>query len=255
MYNPNLILCFDTETSGLFRKNEQPYILQMSWCIYDTIDQAIIKMSDTYICVPDTVVITEEITAINGATREKCNAGVSIVVALKQFYDDFQHCGLIVAHNIEFDKRMVMTEWTRHRNELIDYRFDIIFSSGWLIDKNIKMKCTQSIGTNLCKLTFPNRNGYKYPKLVELYQFLFHETPENLHNSMVDILVCLRCFLKMQYQYDIDPEIFHRITEYYMKSEKSTRRAELLNARMGMKSFYTRHKMREKTIFSELCCF
>lgn len=251
-HNRNLVLCFDTETSGLFKKNESPYILQMSWCIYDTLGQAIIKMSDTYICVPDTVVITDEITAINGATRAKCNAGVSIVVALKQFYEDFQHCGLIVAHNIEFDKRMVMTEWARHRDEM-DCQFDVMFSPTWLITNNIKMKCTQSIGTNLCRLTLPNRSGYKYPKLVELYQFLFHETPENLHNSMVDILVCLRCFLKMHYQYDIDSKIFHRITEYYMKSGQSEKRAELLNARMGVKPFYT--NTNEKTIFSELCCF
>jgi len=43
----------------------------------------------------------------------------------------------------------------------------------------------------------------KPPKLIELYRILFHETPDNLHNSMVDVLVCARCFLKVRYHWDV----------------------------------------------------
>jgi DNA polymerase III epsilon subunit-like protein len=255
---PNLVLCFDTETTGLFKKNknktvlekkeleqesekkidENPHILQFSWCIYDTNTNAILKMVDEFICVSDEVIISDEITNFTGVTRAKCNTGISIIDALKMFYEDYQHCGIIIGHNVEFDIKMVRTEYYRHSNELSQYPISDIFLSGWLQEKNIKIKCTQMIGKNLCKLVMPNRSGYKFPKLVELYEFLFHEKPENLHNSMIDILVCLRCFLKMQFQFDVEPELFHKIIDYYMKSVDSSRRAELLNAKIGFAPFY-----------------
>jgi hypothetical protein len=37
----------------------------------------------------------------------------------------------------------------------------------------------------------------KWPKLSELHKHLFHEEATGLHNSMMDVLVCLKCYLKM----------------------------------------------------------
>jgi len=31
---------------------------------------------------------------------------------------------------------------------------------------------------------------------------LFNENPDGLHNSMMDVLVCLRCYLKMRHRLD-----------------------------------------------------
>jgi hypothetical protein len=46
----------------------------------------------------------------------------------------------------------------------------------------------------------------KWPKLVELYSTLFvNEVLENAHNSMVDVLGCLRCYLKMRHHLDLPP--------------------------------------------------
>jgi hypothetical protein len=42
----------------------------------------------------------------------------------------------------------------------------------------------------------------KWPKLSELYFAMFHENPDGLHNSMMDVLVCLRCYLKMRHRLD-----------------------------------------------------
>jgi len=44
----------------------------------------------------------------------------------------------------------------------------------------------------------------KWPKLVELYSELFGgEVLENAHNSMADVLGCLRCCLKMRHHLDL----------------------------------------------------
>jgi hypothetical protein len=37
----------------------------------------------------------------------------------------------------------------------------------------------------------------KWPRLSELHKHLFHEEATGLHNSMMDVLVCLKCYLKM----------------------------------------------------------
>ena len=43
----------------------------------------------------------------------------------------------------------------------------------------------------------------KWPKLCELYGKLFDgATVDGLHNSMIDVLACLRCYLKMRHVYD-----------------------------------------------------
>ena len=47
------------------------------------------------------------------------------------------------------------------------------------------------------------RTVLKSPKLIELHEKLFKETPNNLHNSLIDILVCFRCFGKLYWGVDI----------------------------------------------------
>ena len=43
----------------------------------------------------------------------------------------------------------------------------------------------------------------KWPKLNELYQHLFPDQKvDGFHNSMIDVLACLRCFVKMKFDYD-----------------------------------------------------
>ena len=63
------------------------------------------------------------------------------------------------------------------------------------------MKCSK----NICKIpiTINGKNIFKYPKLIELYKFYFQDEPNNLHNSFIDILICLRCFYKMIYNDDL----------------------------------------------------
>jgi hypothetical protein len=43
----------------------------------------------------------------------------------------------------------------------------------------------------------------KFPKLIELYEKLFQVRPNNLHNSLNYVIVCLRCFMKLKYDRDI----------------------------------------------------
>jgi hypothetical protein len=72
--------------------------------------------------------------------------------------------------------------------------------------------------TALCNIkqkTAYGKEYTKFPKLSELYEFLFHSVPENLHNSMIDVLACLRCYLKTEFNIDITDKIFQSLIESY----------------------------------------
>ena len=95
-----------------------------------------------------------------------------------------------MGHNVSFDKRMLMVEGVRNK-----------------IHVNITdTYCTMKNGVDLCKIEKTSPTGekyFKYPKLSELYIKLFNIEPKNTHNALVDILICLRCFCKMELNIDI----------------------------------------------------
>ena len=60
--------------------------------------------------------------------------------------------------------------------------------------------------TSFCNIECSGKDGkkyMKYPKLCELYKIIFKEEPNGMHNSLVDILLCLRCFMFYKYKKDV----------------------------------------------------
>ena len=57
--------------------------------------------------------------------------------------------------------------------------------------------CTMKSSTNLCRL--PGRYGnFKWPKLTELYKFLFNEEMEGAHDAMVDVRATRKCYYRLK---------------------------------------------------------
>ena len=70
------------------------------------------------------VTILEECTKIHGITNEKMMAeGVEISKVLDEFTRDWMKCHILVAHNIDFDNRIIQAEY--HRNQPINWLEDI----------------------------------------------------------------------------------------------------------------------------------
>ena len=70
--------------------------------------------------------------------------------------------------------------------------------------KNIN--CTLKDSIHFCNIQSTDESGkkyLKYPKLSELHEKLFNKIPNNLHNSFNDILVTLRCFMKLKHNIDL----------------------------------------------------
>lgn len=205
-----LVLIFDTETTGLIPKHtvpidEQPYVLQLSYIVYDVDTNRVIKIADFIIRPPDHVVIQPLITEITGITREICDSqGVPIDVALRAFNEDYERCDLIVAHNIEFDSEMIRIEVMR--NSDLGTTGCPLIKTMFPLDNSKPTYCTMIHGRGLCniqRIAASGRTWIKPPRLEELYERLFGEKPTNLHNALVDTYVCLRCFVKMRFDRDL----------------------------------------------------
>ena len=216
MNQPNRILIFDTETSGLIPKHtvpldEQPYVLQLSYIVYDVETSRVIKIADFIIRPPDHVVIQLIITEITGITRELCDSqGVPIDVALRAFNEDYERCDLIVAHNIEFDSEMIRIEVMR--NSDLETTGCPLIKTLFPLDNSKPTYCTMIHGRGICNIqrTQPSgRTWIKPPRLEELYERLFSKKPQNLHNALVDTYVCLRCFVKMRFDRDLASSEFY----------------------------------------------
>jgi len=195
-------IVLDVETTGLPKKMKAPindsenwpHVVQMSWMILN--NNIIEKTGDYIITTP--IEIPQDSTNIHGITNEKMHKeGVDIGKVLTEFMNDYDHSDIIIAHNLNFDKTMVEVEL---------YRNGMFADINKLKYNSIVNCCTMKTGKDLCKISRISSSGeeyYKFPKLSELYTHLFNETPTNLHNSLVDILVCLRCFYKMRFSEDL----------------------------------------------------
>lgn len=198
------IIIFDTETTGLpankkvspQESDAWPYIVQFSWFIYDDVAKQIMGINNHIIKLPEGVTIPIEATKIHGITNIQMQSeGKPMDVILKRFTQNVMNCQILVAHNIQFDSKVIQAEY--YRNNQVN-----------ALDPHRKIEyCTMKYGKSITNILKPSKfhNGMylKPPRLEELYIKLFKTKPDSLHNSLMDVLVCFRCFHKMLYDTDI----------------------------------------------------
>jgi len=216
------VLVFDTETTGLPKSkimnvdtlNLWPRIVQFSYVIYDTILNDIVETCDSIVKLEDGIIIPEDSTKIHGITNEVSDKnGIDIDLILEGFFYHLRNVDLLVGHNVSFDINIIKVELLRiiyenHLNisddEIKTIKYNLHFLTNY---KNIY--CTLQNSIELCNIKSINKFGkeyIKFPKLLELHQKLFESIPNNLHNSFNDILVTLRCYIKLKYNTDLNED-------------------------------------------------
>ena len=192
-------IVFDLETTGLPKKynaspelyNLWPYIVQFSWIINN--NEHLIEKS--YIIKPDNYIIPDDSIKIHKISNEEAlTNGVPIENVLDIFKSDCNEVDYLVSHNASFDTSVL---------------FAACYRKQYPLSFNKKVYCTMKSSTDVCKLenkNYKNYNNYnytnyKYPKLEELYQFLFGEKPNvQLHNSLEDARVTLLCYKELLFR-------------------------------------------------------
>lgn len=203
------VLVFDTETTGLPKRNEKggspsiydskswPHIIQLSYILYDTESNKILINHDHVIRLDDDVEISEKSIEMHGISRQiSKRKGIEIEEALELFHICMMNSDMIIAHNIAFDRQMILVECIRNKR-----------SGPFKFKSPEQFFCTMKSTVDLCKIeAISKKNGekyYKFPTLTELHYHLFGSNPQNTHNSLVDILICLRCFVFLIRDVDI----------------------------------------------------
>ena len=225
MQSDNLSIVFDTETTGLVPKvNFQedweavdislfPYILQMSFITINNDTQSIVTIHDTLLKLPEGIIIDPFVTKIHGITNDLINKKGRIVEKeVEYLMNNIMSAKKIVGHNVEFDIKMLLTTIVRlaHKYKGVDD----IESNKWVQYYNIlygtwraKHICTMFSTIKFCNIWRKRTNSeamyLKYPKLSELHNKLFNQEVQRLHNSLIDVFVCLRCHYYLEYNVDL----------------------------------------------------
>jgi len=199
------VLVFDTETSGLplgrnpsiLETEKWPYIVQLSYVVYDTLENKLLVCNDRIIKIPKEVSISEESISLHGITHDISNTkGINLKTAINEFNNYLKDCDLVIGHNISFDKRMIMVESIRQHMRQH-------FTTSGVRKPEY---CTMKNSVDICQIEAVSKKGekyFKYPNLTELYKKLFSDTHKNVHNSLIDVILCLRCYCKLSHNVDI----------------------------------------------------
>ena len=182
-------LIFDTETSGLPTSYKAsfsdvhawPRIVEIAWIIIDS-NLKPLSLSQ-FIVRPDGFEISAGASSVHGITTSKAKAeGKPLRYVLACLAEDLSDADLLVAHNIDFDFPVVNCEFIRSN----------VQSSM----ANKPRYCTMKSTADLCNI--PGNYGPKWPKLEELYRFLFSRTFSEAHRAMHDVQATTKCYLELR---------------------------------------------------------
>jgi len=207
----NNIIVFDTETTGFSPiKNE---IIQFSYILYNVDTQTIIyatKPNEDIVKINGYV--PKSTTDIHGLTKEMTLDKLPIKNHIDSFIYYFNQARQYVGHNIKFDINMIIGQLNKIINDYPEEKekYNNFIQRFQIVGKTLPdaAYCTMEESTGICA-EIKGNNKRKKEKLVEVHRLLFNQmVGGQLHNSLVDIAVTLRVFLKLTKGIDICENIF-----------------------------------------------
>ncbi len=191
-----MYLFFDVETVGKPKKWNSPHtdtfnwprMVQIAWVVCDENYMPLVRHN--YIIKPEGFEIPYESERIHKISQEMAREkGVPVKEALEKFAKDVQEAKYVIAHNMNYNEKVVGAEFIR---ATVSHR---LFES--------ERYCTMQESTYFCKL--PGTNGrFKWPTLKELHIKLFRTIPKGLNNAAADAEICGVCFFKLLELEEID---------------------------------------------------
>ena len=213
-----MFIVFDTETTGLPKNwnapvsdsDNWPRCIQLAWQLHDENGKLINNKS--FLIKPVDYDIPYESEKVHGISTELAKQdGVDLSDVIDKFLFDLDKAKYLVGHNVKFDINIIAAEL---------YRLGIVskFSDLKVIDT-----CTETTA-NLCKIKGGRAGKFKYPTLIELYDFLFNDSFDQAHNASADVEATARSFLELirsNILSNIDFENFEKINDALNERNKS----------------------------------
>jgi DNA polymerase-3 subunit epsilon len=197
---------WDTETSGIplyYRDGAkvasddpgQPHVIQLAAKRVD-FDTKEILGEVSRIIKPDGFTISDFIAELTGITQERAmDEGVSRKEALDEFVALCDQSELCVAHNDNFDRKMIRISLIRE--------FGRETANAWYCKEGRGFFCTMKASTPVCKIPPTGKmvkagfDKFKSPKLEEAYQFFFGKKPDVCHDAMADVNSTVDIFFEL----------------------------------------------------------
>ncbi|MEM1003669.1 MAG: 3'-5' exonuclease, partial [Bacteroidota bacterium] len=130
-----------------------------------------------------------ENSAIHGISQEVAlKSGISAQSAITQLMTALSDCDLLIAHNIEYDKKVIFNELKALG--LTKKYFNTLY--------NIPTLCTMQSSTAYCDLREGGRERPKFPRLSELYEKLFKKVYPQDHHALTDVETVKHCFFELK---------------------------------------------------------
>lgn len=187
-------IILDTETSGLpitkkFGEYYDPIIskyydnsrvIEIGYIVYSPNKTELFRRS--FLIKPKNFTITNH--DIHGITNNLANKeGIDIIDALEILECDISDVTLMVAHNINFDFNVLLSECYRNNNFRLADKL-----------KSLNKECTMLMGQKYLKQK-------KYPSLKNLYLHFNGNKDANTlkcHRALDDTLMCANCYFNMK---------------------------------------------------------
>lgn len=192
-------LFYDTETTGLpdfktpSESAHQPHIVQLAACLVDLETRELLDSLDVIIR-PDGWTIPDDVAAIHGITTERAlDEGVPEALAVSVFMEKWSQCHTRIAHNEQFDARILRIALMRFENEATAD----VFKAG-------KAECTARLATPICKIPPTPKmvaagfNKFKTANLGEAYRHFMGCDFENAHSAMADVRACMEVYFAIK---------------------------------------------------------
>lgn len=206
--HPTVVVA-DTETIGFPRKFK-PYtdplgydsarLVSISWQIFkpkmengNTVYS--LYKSKYHIIKPNGFIIPSNVVKIHNITTAKANKnGKEMLTVLAELHNDLKELMepkdaniLAVAHNMNFDKHIILSEVHRHGFKELEK----------LLNK-LPTYCTMLQSKSITKIRTERYPGFKPPKLKELYNHFFEGESFKEHDALEDVKACAKCYFKMK---------------------------------------------------------
>lgn len=227
------------KTEGFFNDKRVPAelwprIVQLSFIQYDTDKEVIIQHYDQIIKMKPGIKIPKASTDVHGITDQMSKTkGIDIRRAMMDFMKAYYDSEVTIGHNVQYDLNVVCAELTILTRDLSTTPQDkksFEYLAASLMGKKRPKFCTMRESKTVCKLpsfkydpetdqpmtdsrgyyviddALDERGNHKFrsSNLENTHKILFQEKPNGqLHNSLVDVAVCLRVYMKLYKNVDI----------------------------------------------------
>ena len=178
----NLILPFDTETTGLpdwktpSGGENQPHLVQIAAIMVDEVTRKPIQSIDLII-KPDGWVIPEEVSAIHGITTEMAmDVGVPEIDAMVAFIALWKASDRRVAFNRTFDQRIIRIAAKRY------------------FEEDVVEKWAEKDDFDCAMMMAKKAMGVKSVKLADAYKHFTGKDIIDAHSAMADTDACLAVY-------------------------------------------------------------